>query len=272
MPLPENTWEHLQSTFIRTQNRIVREEFPDVLDDDGIASSRASLKVACTHQDTDNALITELRLWMFYIVLRKAQDLHPAIYGLPTTSYQENFRFKPQIQLYFLEDLDDVEAGYARVDGTISVRLMNQTEGNLSESELRQFGQRIKSGFGTANGFIWKKGKTQASYTDRKKGYALKIHCRSEGEGRRVIEQILDIQSDTPDWQYLNISENASAASAYPTIPPTDFILGKTRRQPRKRPVADVRFQYAVAHLYSLPNPVVLYDRVYKFRSALVER
>lgn len=273
MPVPAelSEWENLQSSLIRVQNRIVLEEFSDAADDD-ISTPRSQLKRACMHRDDDSALMTSIRLDFFYIVLRKAQDYHPAIYGLPTTSFQEVRKFLPQIQLYFLEDFEDVEGGYARVSGEISFKLMNQTAETLSEAELRSYGNRVKSSFGAANGFVWKKGKVMASYYEQKKGYRLRLFCRNDTEARRVIEQALDIQSHTPDWKFLNISENEEVSQAFPTIPPTDLILGRTRRLPRKRPIADVRFQYAVSHIWGLPNPVVLYDRVFKFRKALVDR
>lgn len=273
MPVPEglSEWENLQSCLLRVQNRIVLEEFSDAADDD-ISTPRSQLKRACMHRDDDSALMTSIRLDFFYIVLRKAQDYHPAIYGLPTTSFQEVRKFLPQIQLYFLEDLEDVDEGYKRVSGEISFRLMNQTAETLSEAELRSYGNKVKASFGAANGFVWKKGKVQATYFDSKRGYRLKVHCRTDTEGKRVIEQALDIQSHTPDWKYLNISQNDEVSQAYPIIPPTDVILGRTRRLPRKRPIADVRFQYAVSHIWGLPNPVVLFDRVFKFRKALVDR
>jgi hypothetical protein len=33
------------------------------------------------------------------------------IYGMPTETYQESVKFKPQIRLWFLEDYEDVEPG-----------------------------------------------------------------------------------------------------------------------------------------------------------------
>lgn len=272
MPLPDNTWEHLQSTLIKTQNRIVREEFSDVNEDDDIVLPRANLKVASLHLDSDNALVSILRLWLFYIIIGKAKDLQPAIYGIPITDFQEYRRFKPQIFLYFLEDQDDVEQGYARVAGEIKFRLMNQTAETLSEAELRSYANKVKTNFGAANGFVWKKGKLLASYADPKRGYKMQLLCRNESEAKKVVEQVLDIQSHTPDWKYLNVSQNQETSSAYPTIPPTDFILGRSRRLPRKRPIADARFQWAVAHIWGLPNPVVLYDRVFRYKAPLVER
>jgi hypothetical protein len=56
---------------------------------------------------------------------------------------------------------------------------------------------------------------------------------------------------------------------AFPTIPGQDFIYGKTRRRPRRRPIADVRFQCALLHVHGLPNPIVLYDRSGAYSTAL---
>lgn len=170
MAVPEglSEWENLQSSLIRVQNRIVLEEFSDAADDD-ISTPRSQLKRACMHKDDDSAIMSLIRLDFYYIVIRKAQDLHPAIYGIPSTAFQEVQTFVPQIQLYFLEDYDDVDGEYARVAGEISFRLINQTSETLSESELRNYGNKVKSSFGAANGFVWKKGKVMATYRDQKR-------------------------------------------------------------------------------------------------------
>jgi len=276
MPLPDNfsPAEHLQDVTLKVQNRLVKEEFSDLGDetwDADITTSRGSLRVACTHLDTDSIDMTLVRLWLFYGCLRKAKDFHPHIYGIPVTSFKELRKYKPQISLFFLEDHNDIEPGYSPITGEISFRLMNQESNSLSMSEVTNYANRIKTQFATASGFIWKKGKEMVSYTDWKKGYQLQLLCRDKAEGRRVIEQVLDIQAHTPDWKNMNKSGNEEPASAYPTIPPTEIILGKPRRLPRRRPIADVRFQYALLDLHELPNPICLVDRSHTFNRPVVE-
>lgn len=267
----QSTWEHLQSVLLQVHNKLVREEFNDLEDHDDITTPRGSLRYACMLKDDDSTLETLLKYMLFYFDLRKATDLAPALYGIPVTSFQEARRFKPQIQLYFQEDIQDVEAGYSPVTGEISFRLMRETEETLTHADLEGYARKIRTAFSSGSGFIWKKGRTMCAYTERNKGYQLQLLCRSETEGRRVIEQVMDIQDHTPNWKFLTIAENAEPAERFPPSPAHQNILGRSERMPRSRPVADVRFIHATAHIYGLVKPVVLVDRSGN-RRALVGR
>lgn len=271
MPLPNNfsAWEHFQSTLIQVQNRRVRDEFSDA-DDDDISTPRSSLKQACILRDDDSAMLTLLRLEFFYYVLRKAQDLQTPVYGIPVPSFQEARKFRPQIQLYFQEDSEDVEPGYTPVTGEISFRLMTESAETITESEARNYANKIRTSFSSGAAFVWKKGKIMSTYTDRARGYQLQLLCRNRTEGRRVIEQILDIQGHSPDWQFMNVSENEEPTQRFPTVPSNVTIMGKSRKKPRQRPIADVRFQYALLHLHGLPHPIVLVDRTGIFQNPLI--
>lgn len=273
IPPEFNEVEHLQSTIRRYLNRQIREDFQDLGGDSWepeVGTTRGAMRHALTHKDSDPLPVTLSRMFLYYFTYGKAQALQTPVYGMPVTSYQEVRKFQPQIFLHFLEDSSDIEEGYAAVTGEISFRIMNQTSESLSKSELTSYANRIKTAFATNNGFIWKKGKSMVSYIDRSKGYQLQLLCRNETEGRRVIEQVLDVQQHTPDWKYMNVSENVEATAAYPTIPKTITILGKVRKEPRRRPIADVRFTYAAIHLQGVPNAIVLVDRIKKYRNALV--
>lgn len=274
MPLPNgfSAWEHLQSVLMLVHNRRVREEFSDLGDDwdDDITIPRGSLRVACTLKDDDTSAMTLLRMWVFYVILGQAAAMHPGIYGIPVPSFQEARKFHPQIQLYFQEDNQDLEPGFAPVTGEISFRLMSQSSETLTEAEVRTYANKVQSLFGLGAGFVWQKGKVMASYTDRKKGYQLRLLCRTDAEARRVVEQVLDIQGDTPDWKHLNVSQNAEPSASYPTVPPNDFILGRNRRLPRQRPIASVRFKYALLHVHGVPHPIVLVDLSRIFRNPIV--
>jgi hypothetical protein len=276
MTLPSNfsPAEHLQDLCRRTINQEVREWFKDLGTDQwdpDISVPRGSLRVACTHQENDTLPITVLRSILFYMVCKKAADLQQPIYGIPIGTYQELRKFKPQVMLYFLEDAADVDAEFAPVTAEVSFRLMNETEESLSMADLTTLGNKIKTAFATGSGFVWRKGKVQASYSDPPRGYHLRLLCRDEAEAKRVIEQVLDIQSHTPDWQFLNVSKNEQPTDAYPTLPDRKTILGKSRRMPRKRPIANVRFQYAVLNVWGIPNPICLVDRSGHFANPIVQ-
>lgn len=276
MPLPEgfSPWEHLQDVLMQSYNRVVREEFSDLGnsdDDDDISTPRNSLKTACKIVENDSIPQALMRMLLFYFVLRKAQDLQTPVYGIPLPSYQEARKFRPQIQLYFQEDAQDIEEGYAPVTGEITFRLMNESSETLTESEVSAYANRVKNAFASGGGFRWAKGKLMCSYTDNPNGYKLQLLCRNKTEARRVVEQVLDIQQHAPNFKYLNVSENEEPAARYPTIPPNQLILGRARREPRARPIADVRFQYALLHIHGLPHPIVLVDRTGVFRQPLVD-
>lgn len=193
------------------------------------------------------------------------------IYGIPTSFYQqEALTYVPQVTLHFIEDIDDVEPGYDRIYGEINYRLIGETHETITEAKLKILGNKIKTTFGGATAFLWRKGKIRCSYADKDKGYFLQILSRDISSGKNVIEQVLSLQNHRPEWKRLNTSENQESLQAYPTIPPTETILGERKRLPRRRPIADVRFTKAECHIYGLPAPKILYDRTKKSRVALV--
>jgi len=266
-----NDQEHLQSVIRQWMNREVREYFSDLTDwetDPDITTPRGSLRQACTHGDDDSLLMTALRWQLFERIRRQLFDV--PYYGLPVSSFQESRRFQPQIKLFFQEDWDTIEPGYTPVTGEIGFRLPQYTTATVTQAVADQLAQRVRSAMATNNGRIWRKGKIMAAYSDWGKGYQLQLLSRTETDARTLITAILDINQDSPDWSKLTISENSNTAAAYPTIPPTEQIYGKTQRAARRRPTADVRFMAAFLHLHGLPNPVVLVDRTGTHPTALV--
>ncbi len=275
MPLPENfsPAEHLQDVILLTQNKIVRTEFNDVGDDNwakDISTPRASLRLACTHEEADSIDMTILRLWLFFGILRKAQDFHPAIFGIPSTSYQETTRYYPQIHLYFEEKISEAETGYKPLRSQVSLRLMGETTDTLTSADVLVVANKIKTLFATTIPFHWKRGKELYSYVDQAKGYYFQILCFNETEAKKIIEQVLDIRNHTPTWKLLNKKQNSEPTTSYPTIPVTKTILGKPYKQPRRRPVGNVYFRHATLHIHGKPNPVVLVDPGKRYANSIV--
>lgn len=267
MPLPSNfnSWEHLQDTWRKVHNKRVREHFSDLAPvdqpwDADITIPRGALRVACTQLDDDTANMTILRTLLFWMVLGEAAAFQMPVYGIPITSFQETVKFKPQIQLYFQEDNEDVEDTYAPVTSEISIRLMNKESDTIDEADARNYANRIATLFGTAGGWIWRKGRVMCAYTDKSKGYKLQLQAYSGNEAKQVIEKVLDIQGHTPEWKFLTVNENQNPSERFPTVPPSERVYGKQRRMPRNRPVANVRFRYATLHVWGMQNAVTLID------------
>jgi hypothetical protein len=275
MPLPPefSQVEHLQSVIRKWLNREVRDYFIELGGDEwdpDITTPRGSLRTACTHLDSDSIVMTQMRWQLFERIRRSAFDM--PYYGIPVGTYQQTRKFRPQIKLYFQEDIGDVADGFSPVSGEISFRLMDAEVSGINPALAQTYANRIETNFGVGGGYLWRKGRLLVSYTDNEKGYGLKIFCRTENDARDLIDRVLDIQTHTPDWSKLNVSENSNAAAAYPTLPPNDFIYGSSRRLPRKRPVADVRFQASYLNIWGMTNPVTLFDRTGLYPSALVSQ
>lgn len=263
--------EHLQDAIRRWMNREIRDYFSDLGGDDwdeNITTPKASLRVACTHKDTDSLLMTSLRWDLFERV--RLQKIQVPIVGIPAGDVHETRKFKPQIFLYFQEDFQDIEPGFAPVTGRITFRLMQYQYDQITPAIAQTLAQRINSNFNLGPGYVWRKGRVMVSYTDRGRGYQLQLLSRTENDGLQLINQVLDINNHTPDLTLCNVTENQLETAAYPVIPPTDVIYGESRRLPRRRPIADVRFQYAVLHVWGLVHPIPLVDRTGLWPSALV--
>lgn len=262
--------EHVQSVIRKWMNREIRDYFSDLGGDEwdpDLTTPRGALRYACEHKDADSLIMTQIR-WQLFERIR-LQRFQVPYYGIPITSFQEQRKFRPQIQLYFQEDLEDTIDTYAPVSGSISFRLMDHTEATLNPTVAQTLANRIENRFSDGGGYVWRKGKTMCTYTDWSRGYQLQLLARTENDARQLIDRVLYIQSDAPDWSKFNVNENAEPATAYPTVPEMDVIYGKSRRRPRKRPIADVRFQYATLNIHGLVNPVPLVDRSGIFPSAL---
>lgn len=265
-----NSVEHLQSVLRVWINREVYEYFSDVGDEDwdeDLHTPRASLRVACTHRDSDSIAVTQLRLQLFERI--RLQKFQVPYYGIPVGELHETRQFRPQITLYFQEDLNDIEPSYEPVTGEVSFRLMNHTHETITPAIAQTLATKTKTEFYNGGGFVWRKGKNMLSYTDKPRGYSLQIRCRTEQDGKNLISKALDIQNHAPDWSKANFKQNLEPAEAYPTIPPTERVYGELTRLPRRLPVADVRFQYALLHIWGRVHPVTLVDRSTIWPSAL---
>lgn len=267
MPVPPefSETEHLQNLIRKYINREIREDFSDLGGDDwdpDLTTTRGAMRHGLTHKDNDPFPLTISRMLLYYLTYGKARKMQTPVYGVPTAFYQqEALTFVPIVTLHFKEDIQDIEEGYPALIGEINFRISGETHETITEAKLRTLANRIKTNFGANNGFVWRKGKVKCNYSDKKKPYFLQILSRDVAQGKRVIEQVLDIQADTPNWKYLNVRQNDEPSVAYPTLPPLETILGKSRRLPRKRPIGDVRFIRGECHIYGLPVPVILYNR-----------
>jgi hypothetical protein len=174
---------------------------------------------------------------------------------------------QPKILLSFWEDIEDLEAGFNRVQGRLRFRIMDKTDDpdgtlpKISWTDIRQYRDRVFQQFQQPNGglgLIWKKGKDMLVYTDRPRGYQSRILCRDETGGRLILSAMLAVQQHQINERKLNFSSPVQPTLAHPTIPEQKTILNKLVKLPRTRPIADVRFSRAVMYLQYWREPIVL--------------
>ena len=194
------------------------------------------------------------------------------IYGQPSTEFQEENRaYKPEIQLQFVEDSDDVLPGYYPARGRISFRIMGETSNTISKAEATRYGQLIKETFAANGGYVWVKGKELYCYADWSKGYQLQILGRSSERTKELITKVLSIQGHIPDWKNLSLKKNDAELEKYPYTPPNQVILGEVVKGIRYRPNVECRFKYAIMHVHGLAKPLTLYGDNKNKKEALVK-
>ena len=264
LPAGFNEFEHLQSVYRQTINRIVREEFDDVEDDlsPDITTPRGSLKNACLHKDEDSGVMTQMRTDLFYLVLGGINVKALEFYGMPITTFHESVEFLPQVVLHFREPALEAKAAKRYpLRSQVGFRLLDK---NLTLAEANTLARRIKDLFATPK-FHYKKGHVKVSYRDKDKGYELILTVFSEAEARRIIEQTLDINGHIPDWELMSNTESGQNF----TTKRTKLILGKTVELPKRRQIGNVYFHHAELKMHGLVRDVILCDTSGRFPDAL---
>lgn len=175
--------------------------------------------------------------------------------------YKPKRASKARITLHFKEPKSSyIKAGrnYPHT-GEISFRLMDVNPKTVTDQMLLNASNKIIDLFAKPP-FQWRKGKELSSYTYWEDGYQLQLLVKDYAEGRRLIEQVLDIRGKSPDWEYMNHDKNASPQTAYKDTPQRVTILGKSVEQPIERPLVTVQFDYADIYIPGLRKPIVLCD------------
>lgn len=184
-------------------------------------------------------------------------------YILPEQEVIERAAGRPQILMLFEQPRKELTEDFPRaVIGRISFRLMNKTPQTIARQDLEFYANRIKTLFGGESPFIWERGKESYSYTDHIRGYRFKILAANEQAARKVVEQVLDIQSHSPEWELMNRNTAVVAPETkYDDTPGKQTILGKSYREPRRRPRVTMVFLKAEIHIPGIAGNTLLCDR-----------
>lgn len=271
LPLNFGHWEHLQDMIRRDHNKLVAHYFRDLGKnwDPEISSNRGALRVACTIDDKDTAVMTQIRLYFFYEVLGYGKKRLGIFYGMPALDFQESFEGRPQVFLFFSQDKASVPDGLSPITAEISFRLMDETSESITPAKALSLANKIKREMMEGDKEIYfNKGKYLINYNDRKNGLALRIYATSEPEGERIIKKILTIRDISFDASHFSVSTPKRNSENLPKG--THTVYGKSRKKRRWRPTARVRFRYAYLYVHGLNEPIPLFDVTGQWFDALV--
>lgn len=163
----------------------------------------------------------------------------------------------PKIYLHFEENL---KGDKRPREGTLSFRLMDETDSSISVSNVKKIALKLKQIFGKREGYFWEKGKRYVNYNHWELGYKLQILSPSVVRGKKLIEDILSLQGHSFDPARMTFSQNQAEAKAFPASPGNKRILGEEVKLPERRPDCEVRFQYAEIELGSLQQKMVIFS------------
>lgn len=252
-----NDVERFQDFCRRFINRKVREHFNDLGGDDwrpDFNVSRHFTRWICTHQDTDPMMLTLGRLMVYFF---KVQGLlEEPIFMLPATNLIESVSTVAQVILHFQESARDARANnrpYTPLRAQHSIRVRDNFETAASVNTLAR---KINTIFNTPP-FVYDKGRTKFTYQDKSKGHLLIITAINESEAKSVINKMLDIVDDSPNWDLL--SESRSNQNF--TTTERFRAAGENYKKPQYRPLGKVRFSHAELHIPNMKRNLTLIDK-----------
>lgn len=256
--MASNDIELFQSFCRRYFNRAISEHFRDVTGDDDDSLSRALprslIKRVCLHKDNDPIILTVGRLLIWWVEARGL--LEEFIYGIPSTDFEITYTYYPQVKLHFREDKYEAAVNNRRpARSEVSFRWR---EDDYTTANINTLTNKIVADFVNPV-FFFQRGRGCWTYWDDQKGYRFTVYAQSETEAKKVIEQVIKVQDETePDWDN-KLREHKDGVNY--TLPETVRVMGETKRKPKKRPVATVKFAYAELFIPGLTKPIILVDR-----------
>lgn len=233
-------------------NAEVHRHFKDIDD----TPNRKAIRDLCLIGAKDSRGTAESKIRYFRNFVQKVHS-KPTIVGELKTSRDQQIVYKCQVQLYFQQDKDAVSLGNAPVDAQITFRL-EQTHETITEAQYKQLAAKIKAEFATGNGYTWNKGKHICWYKDELNGYDFQVYAMSENEGEQIIKKVMQLKGHAFDDKLFRVTTPKKNSD---TTPGNVTILGTSRKKPRWRPTATVRFLWADLIIWNIPEPITLVDR-----------
>lgn len=187
-------------------------------------------------------------------------------------SFEHSNKGLPLVRLYFEEDLLDIpKLPNGSLDtplkGRCTFRLTNLTDdpsssiNKISKADVKQLAEKIKSIFGSGNGYVWQKGRKIIAYNRPDQGFKRTYYfCKTHSDGIELLTNLLALTDQTLDRRRLNKNEVDDEVGRFPVNPSPISVLGELTEQREERRIGNVRFKWAELELAKKPQPVLLVD------------
>lgn len=124
-----------------------------------------------------------------------------------------------------------------------SIRLVKENYRTITYEKIKDYALRTNSALNTLTVNL---GKIQYNYVRWSQGYQLQqMYCANEGEARKWVEALLDIQQHSPDWDFLKNDAPTNPDGLFPEIPGKEMIAGISVKQEQKRPYGTITWHAA---------------------------
>lgn len=267
--MPDRSWA-LQRKLLRAPeigfNAEVQRWFKDV---DTTSISRTKLRDSLLIQANESRTSAMFKIQYFRDFVQKVHDKVNIIGTLQGTYESEHeVTYRPQVTLFFQQDIEAVPNDYYPITAEISFRLMNETNTTLTEANIKALATQIKTELTVNNGYTFDKGKYLCKYVDIENGYNLQIYAISDTEGEQVARKIVGIRNHT--FIENNFKLTTPRKNSVNTTSSVN-ILGQPTKKARWRPTGRVRFMYANLYIPERPEPLCLVDRTgSKYKPAII--
>jgi len=261
-------WQLVRSWLRKTYNKEVYEYFKDLppgVDPDN-SSGRSTTFAVCLIGANDSQGIAAQKQENFKALKQKAglNDYIPAhdYERLPGLS----FRGLPQVQLWFHEKYSVAKTNN-RAKHPAEARISFRISGDRwrAEAPAREMALKIRNKFARPI-FQINAGELKVTYLDKEKGYDFRLLVTNRAEGKRIIESVMDLKGENPDWKHLRWT--FAEEETFSSVPEKHRVVGKTVTVSSLRPKTDLYFSYAIAKVPPRIEEIYLVDTSRRYQNA----
>lgn len=149
--------------------------------------------------------------------------------------------FKGKIKLK-LKFLGKTETGKDK-DIEKSIRLLKLDPATITLAKIQALARLTYSKF---HNFEILLGKNSFNYVNWNQGAQIQqMQFLNEAQARKLVEQLLDIAEESPNWKFLRNDSSSTPLERFPEVSDKVIVAGHAIKLPQQRPLGKVKFSQA---------------------------